>query len=181
MDEINDFTIVGLFSFLIAGLILGGFLSKVKNPDLVLHWPNIPLETKNRVVKRYEMYAGGLWLSLGTALQIVGCFRPNIMPLCIDLTTKVIILGCITIGLLIMTPELAYKVGFRERRRRVLENAQRERILENAEKRIEKGQGATEELNQLGEGMDISRKEGESDREYLERLRPLFIENNNKR
>ncbi len=181
MDEINDFTIVGLFSFLVAGLILGGFLSKVKNPDLLLFWTNIPLETRNRVIKRHEMYAGGLWLFLGTVLQTVGYFGPNIMILCIDLTTKVIILGCITIGLFIMTPELAYKLGSRIRRRRVRENAQKERILENAEKRIEKGQGATEELNQLGEGMDISRKEGESDREYLERLRPLFIENNNKR
>ena len=175
MNEINDLTLAGLFSFLIAGLILGGFLSKVKDPDIVLFYTNILLETKNRVVKRHEMYAGGLWLFLGTALQIAGYFKLNIMPLCINLAPKIIIFGCcITFVLLIMTPKLAYRLGSRERRRLVIENAQRENLFESAEKRIEKRQGATEDLNQLGEGIDIPRKNGESDEEYLRRLRPFF-------
>lgn len=178
MNEINDLTLAGIFSLLNASLLLGGFLSKVKEPDRALFWKNTYRQVKNDAIRRNDMYAGGAWLFLGTTLLIIGHVMPvSILSLWLGSTWEIIIFFVfICFVLLMVTSKKTYERSCRECKRLVIEHVQTHNVFNTIETNIEKERTlATQELDQIGEVMEILRNEGESDKKYLDRLKLHFL------
>lgn len=197
-SDFNDFNLAGIFCLLIGSLILAGFPSAVKDAHMetVAFLGSNPFTRKNQIIRKHERCIGVLWLFVGTTFQILGFSTTKITPFWLNPTLEAI--GCviITAGILKVTPLFVHKISSREFKPLMIE--MHREMFEKAESVImnnglfqnevgiknitmsasdieKRFADAAKRLNQIGELLDSPRKEGESGKEYLERLKPYFI------
>ncbi|HHT9135044.1 MAG TPA: hypothetical protein ACFYD2_09090 [Candidatus Avalokitesvara rifleensis] len=179
MNEINYFNLTGLLCVLIAGSILAGFPSAVKHTEkenTALFLGGDPYVKKNQIIREHEMRVGFCLLVLGTALQIVGLLTRRWIsswpPPCVGVFTGVLVVAMV----LYVIPPLTYKwwsfpkieAYFTEKYKGTFKDI--ETAIKNNNKDVD-----TTGLDTIGDILDTSRKEGESDdKKYLEQLRPFF-------
>jgi hypothetical protein len=203
MDVINYFTLFGLFFILVAGAILAGFPSKVRNTKkehTELFLGGDPYVKKNQMIREYEAKVGFCCLILGAALQIIGLLtnKGNLSLPC----PTIGVVGCATVAIvtLFVIPPLTYKWSskkinpyFVKKYREMFEKAE-DLIINNglykyevnmrglaltSKDKEERLANATKHLDLIGDMVDIPRMEGESNKEFLEKLKPSFSTGSN--
>ncbi len=187
MNGINYFTLSGLFFVLIAGAILAGYPSAVKDTDMETRtiYRSNPFARKNQIIREYEARVGFYWLILGAALQITGLLtRKGVLPWPCP---TVGVIGCAAVCAVILqvTPVLLYKKisfpqfisehidrlrrGFEAKEAVLLNPAPGANILDTMKT-----------INMVGRLLDVPRQ-GESDEQYLEKLRQLLFVKDSKK